>query len=445
MNGNQISAMIVAGVALVLGAVSLITFLSGSIPVASITAGLLVVWVAYVALTSTWILRSDTMLLSFFISDIRVLYVTGAAWYERDENGVYVYRLAPAEGHPLYSSRGLFGTNVVLLLYPFLKGVYFPMTVVTLHLHGPTVFTREYLTSPDDEADIVQDLRGESPSLPVNVTVTIQFRLSPDLVSFVQAINVLSETHDLAEEVKIRDNLWSPEQDDLDVHTYTSPCLAGIIQSAVKAMALQAIRSVAGEMYTWDPILYRDGREFIRDIKSSLPQFADLIRAELARDRNGVFVQAGMLAQLTPEMQAQLDALYETRDRQHPAEAILDVAPGRSLISFDVRIDDVQPVQPEPGSVLEALTRPMIAKLTAEADKRQGIGKGDRLREIAARSRQVSGGDEIYRGEVLKEMNEVNLFGAGDTLTDLVRPFFQGKTDKPDGAETQGPETQQPE
>jgi len=401
MRNTALSALIVLVIAVVLITVAGIAFATSGVAAGIFWLAILVIWVAYVGLTSFYKIPPDKMLTSFLLGTSQETYVNGR--FVQVEKRMSDGRMMTME--EMGGRRGLFNLDVVILLYPIWYGVYFPTTLVKLIIHATTVYLKEH-----KEADVIK-----SPGVPVRVKVIILFRLTPDLGGFVQTINVLSRgLYDLAHEVEIRDNLWSPNDANNDRYVYMSPRLAQVVQDAVVETVLHSVRSIASQKYTWKEVGREGGDEnkevgreggdenVVFDIKGSIPRFRNEVLQDLAEPQS-VFCQAGILE---PRRGGKNDK----------------VALGPAVLSFDLRVEDVAPENPQ---FLEALSKPMIADLEAEADKLRGGGEGQRLKEKA----EISGvsAEELYRGEVVQKVDNVSVYGAGESITDLVKGFLGRK------------------
>lgn len=392
MRSTDWGALIVLVVVVALLVLAGLSFNKSDLTPFTMCLATLLAWVIYVGLTSFYRITPDRMLASVFIGTMKETYVNGQFAKVKKEIDGDEISIAELEG-----KRGLFGWDIVILLYPLWYGVYFPTTVVKLIIHATTVYLKEY-----KEGDDIK-----SPGVPVRVDTTILFRLTPILDEFVQAINVLSRgVYDLAHETEIRDNLWETGDEKNSRYVYSSPRIAQLVLDTVSETVLHAVRSVASQYYTWKEVSPEKTGEDIRDIKGSIPYFRDNVLQNLA-ERQSVFCQAGMLKPLEP-------VSTNRRDGRR-------VALGPAVLSFDLRVEDVTP---EEERFRQALHEPMIADLQADADRLRGVGEGERLKEKAARS-GVSP-DVIIQSETLQGVKEVKVIGAGDTITDLVKRFLGG-------------------
>lgn len=382
MRNTEVSLLIAVVVSAVLALLARAAYVLGDGAASALWGAALVAWLIFVGVTSVYRITGDKFLVSFLFGTMQETYVSGTA------NVPELRRLGV---QPRCCQRGLLQTDILVLLWPLWHGKYFPMTVVKIVIHATTVYTKQIM--PD------------APSMPVRVDVTLLFRLSPNIQRFIQAINVLSDGSDLAQEATVCDNLWRAGDANRGEHEHKAPRLAEIVQEAVLETVLQSVRTVAGEHYTWDDVQSKYPN--VRDIKSAVPEFQDRIKYDLADREGSMFRQAGLLGK---------PAVRPRNDEPPPAD---EVPLGEAALSFDLRIEDVRPEDP---NMLTALGRPMAEKLEAEAQKRKGEGEGDRIKEKAVRAGVDP--DEIWRGEVVQNVDQVNVYTAGDSITDILKKLF---------------------
>ncbi len=139
----------------------------------------LVVFLLYVWFTSVFVMRPDHMIPSFFLGTFQGTYVSGTFVNKRNK---YDQTMLQCGGQ-----RGLFGTDIVLLLWPLYRGVIFPTGAITVYVHAK-VFTKN---------------TADSPSVPVHIDFALVFGLTPNLSDFFTVFDVLSYECNLAETVPV--------------------------------------------------------------------------------------------------------------------------------------------------------------------------------------------------------------------------------------------------
>lgn len=323
-----------------------------------------ILWIIF---TSLYVIPADKMLMSLFIGTYRGVYVPGT--YVQSHGGL---RKDARRGNvPFFR-------DIVILLWPFWRGVYFPRTNVVLRYHAGQVYTKD--------------------GIPVVMDSTIVFELDAHLREFIEEFNVLGRGDDLALEEKID----YPYQKNLETGTtemrqYTSPCLARVVLDDTTDLVHEVLRKVAAG-YSWEKL------------RSKIKDFEQKVRLELAAPESR-FAKAGMLRLTQNAAGRNVDAF---------GPAVRDQG-------IDINFEDVMPADEEFRKSLSA----------PETGKNQGQGEGNRIQEITTRTGLSS--TEVIRNETVRQVNELNVIAAGDTFSAVVGGLLVGR--KPPRTGTSGTRT----
>lgn len=325
---------------------------------------LVVLAVIYVVLTSVYVLPADKMLLSLFLGDYRGVYVPSA--YLTAHGGL-LKKDARRGSIPGFE-------DIVILLWPFWNGIFFPRTNVVLRYHASQVYSED--------------------GIPVIINITIVFELDPSLREFIEEFNVLGKGADLAQE----DRIEFPYKRDLESGTmemrqYTSPCLAQVVLDDTTDLVHEVVRKVAAQ-YPW------------AKLRSEIKNFEETVRRELAAPESR-FAKAGMLC--LPIHAAGPASTFGPTVREH---------------GIDINIEDVVPVD---ADFLKSLSAPATGK-------NRGREEGNRIKAIQART--GLSGEEVMRNETVRQAAELNIIAAGDTLSAVVGGLITGR--KPPQSGTSG-------
>jgi hypothetical protein len=321
-------------------------------------------FIGYLALTSIYIVRADKMVASFFLGDWEGTYISGTFATQRDRLGRTMEQLG--------GRRGLFGWNLAVLLYPFWRGVILPTGGLTLRVHVTRVYTR------DDPP--------HSPSLPIHADSTINLGLTPHIGPLVLNFHLLSEGIDLTRKCEVHYTLERDEKDQtVKTGKYDGRVIEQILLRQAETLILEAIR-VQGRGYPWR------GDD---DIRGNILTLERDVKCLLGR-RESLFQQALLLNEFGLES---LGARF-----------------------FDLNIENIDVEDPR---VRESLGQPTIAVMEAEAAKTRGEGEGRRLKRMSEESEIPA--DQIYQGEVAKEIDNITVFGGSETVTELLRSLFGGR------------------
>lgn len=328
--------------------------------------GLMVQVVVYVGVTSVYIIPADKMLAMFFLESYLGTYLPSRFAESRDENGQQMI------DYPM-AHRGLWGSSIVIRLWPFWHGVYIPQTSIELKLHATRVYTK--------------DKGKTSPSLPIQAKASVVVLLAPDLRDFFHTFNVLGKGVDLATDCVIHDNLWKPNQEDKQAHTYRGPVIAAIMLRALESVILEATRKT-GSRFPW---------RGTGNIKENKQDWEEALRQELARPES-MMTRGGILV-------------------RHPDPRTGTAQLGNAVRAVDINIEDVDV---EGEEARKALDRPMIETLEAEAQERKGDGEGRRIAKIIEKSGKTLTAREVLHADVAKGVKEVNAGVIGKSLMDAI-------------------------
>jgi hypothetical protein len=305
----------------------------------------------YLAFTSVYVIPPDKMLVSILFGTYRCTYVSGT--YARNVPTL-----------PAGIIRGLFGLDLVILLWPIWRGIYFPTTTVVLRYHAARIYTKD--------------------GIPVNMDATIVFQLGPPLADFIETFNVFGHGDDLAREEDIEYLVdRKPDTGEVMSKSYRNPCLAQVILNSTDNLVLETLRRVASSR-KWE------------EIRKDIPLFERDVKYELAAPESA-FIASGML--------------------ERRLDDTLNAYPGPSVRAdrIDVVFEDVTPINQD---FFDSLSAPATGK-------NRGIGEGNRIKETAKLAK-ISG-KELVRNETARQADELNIIAAGDTLTAVVGGLIAGR------------------
>ncbi|TSC71945.1 MAG: hypothetical protein G01um101438_831 [Parcubacteria group bacterium Gr01-1014_38] len=335
----------------------------------------LAIFTAYIPITSLYFIEADEMIAFYLFGTYWNTYVNGT-YYELHRT----YCESTGKG-----KTGVFGLDVVILLWPFWLPLRLPTSTVHILVRIGRVFTK--------------NVPG-APRVRLRADTTILFRLAPDVRRFVQTFRLGRAGQNLAEEV---------EMPDATGKTHRESRVALGIQEEVQETVLEAVRTAASR-FTWG-----GGEDEIVHDKTALED--DVLR--VLSEGESIFVQSGMLQRIEK-------GWHTLGRRALEGDPNLRPQPGPTLLNIDFNIEEIAPEPiPEKASPLEeAIDKPMIALLEANADEHRGDGEGRRLRKIADRT--DTDGSEVFAGHMLREAKtNVRLVVVGEALMNVVRGIFR--------------------
>lgn len=334
-----------------------------------LTRALILMGVLFIGLRSIYLIKADEMIASFLLGGSHwATYITSDFAEQEDWNGVKMIAYPKTQ-------RGLLGLDVVIVLWPIWIGYRVPTTAIVNKVHAQRVYTKA-----NKEA---------SPEVPVRITTTMVYFLTPDLGKFVRAFGILGHGTNLTRSCKVRDNLWDPEKP--EHHQQEGTFLAQIVQEAGEDTILEAVR-MKGNAFPW---------EGTNNIKGSLEAYEKTVLEWLGRPES-IFAQGGLLA----------------NDKSGN--------PGSSARSVDFNIVHVDV---EDEEVQKALGEPLIAAKRADARERQGDGDRRRIEKLKEAGLTAR---EVLQADTLKEVETFNVMSAGEEVVDVASRLL-GMRKKPSG------------
>lgn len=388
MDPISVSLVWIVSIAVAL-AVSIIgTALAGDIALALPLLVLLVSFIGWIALTGFFTIDPDEMIQVFLLGSWRCAYINEA--FGQVTESPIAARLGARPPRTMFhcgGRPGLWKLDIVILLYPFYKGVRASTEAMTMHVSVAQTFTKETPTSP---------------SIPVTVDGTLVIRLAPMIAKLaatfpsVKRPGVLyrhCEVKEVKERIKKDDQVQ--EQIKRQIYTgehgasehepgqliYDGPIIGLLILRKAENTIIEAVRSMTA-YFPWH------GKEHGVDIgiKSNQPRLERLILHRLSAWES-MFVQGGIIEQRGD--------LGQDNRLAVPGESAL-------VVDFNVENIDVDP------TLRPKLSAPMEGKL-----------EGERLKKIAASVRSDEG-KIVYAGEVAKNIKEVKIFSAQQPLLQAV-------------------------
>lgn len=275
----------------------------------------LVSFLIYVMFTSVHILDTDEMLRSRFLGTLLRTYVTGTYAEIKDRKGKTMGEYPQAEP-------GLFGLDIVLLLYPFWRGEKWPTLTARLRIHSQDAFAKD--------------------NVPVSLDTTLLLSLTPDVSRLTVRVTGQDDTIDLTEECEIKDNLWTQEKPTEHVHEANR--LSEILLNRFQNTVLEAMRLVASE-FTF------------QELRGDLKRFEKRVLEYLSRPES-ILSQAGILDETDLNL----------------------LGTAAAAVDFNVERLSVDP------DLRTAMSKPATARLELEAAKLAGKGEGERLKEMSRES-----------------------------------------------------------
>lgn len=261
--------------------------------------------VAWLLLTSVYVIPADKVLATFNVSTYTGVVVSGT--YEQ-QNGL---RKDARRGNvPFFP-------DITIQPWPIWHGVYFPTTNVVLKYHSSRVYTKD--------------------GIPVLMDGTIVFELDAYLAAFISEFNVLSTGENDVSRAESISFVYekNPENGEKTMHYYNGPCLAQIVLDDTTDAVHEASRKVASE-FNW------------KELTSHVEEFERRMIAVLAAPESR-FAKAGMLIQ-------RANAAGELEGHAGPS-----VRPD----GIDINFEDVVPADPE---FLNSLSAPAAGQNRGEAE-----------------------------------------------------------------------------
>ncbi len=372
MNLTRVLLAVIALAAMVLIGVSIARLPSDSSLWGIVQAGLFLGFcvLIYLGLTSVYIIPTDKMMASIFLGTWRTTYLSGTAADRKDVRGTKFIDYVDDNGNRV-AHQGLFGSDIVILLYPLWTVRLFPLTENVGIVHVSRVYTKH--------------VPPESPEVPALVDVTITWELSPYLKPLIQTFPVIGDgPYDLGRKCKLHDNQWDRDDEKNHKHEYDSTPLAGLVMNVIGNDIVHKVRTV-GANYQW----IGGGTKNIKSEKHSYEK--ELLAALFEPD--AAIVRGGLLGEIT-------DPADPSKKR---------IGAGKAASSFDVIIEDVAVEDPE---VSKALGKPLIAAMEAQAETTRGEGKGRYYAKIEAES-GIKARDAAMLETLDKSQGDLNVWTAG--------------------------------
>lgn len=261
--------------------------------------------------------------------------------------------------------RAWWGLDIIILPWPIWRTVFLPATNLVLRHHGTRIYTKN--------------------NVPIRLDVTISFNLGTNLEPFIEAFNVFGKGRDLAYDMDVQYPYnRDPETGEERYRTYRSSCLAQLLLNDLLDVIDEAVRHVASQ-------------STFTALKGDIPTFETSVRYRLA----------------TPESRFSIGGLLE----RLPDPDQQDAVTGASLQAgtFDINITNLEP---EDENYRQSLPAP-------EAGRLRGQGEGNRIRETSKRAKIT--GRELVRNETLREVDEVVVIAAPDSLSAAVGGLLAGR------------------
>jgi hypothetical protein len=321
----------------------------------------LVMFIAYVSITSVYILDMDVMLIGKLLGTYLCTYLNGTfAKESKDRDGKKM-------GDYPRARPGLFGFDIVFLLFPIWRGVLVPTSSLVLRVHASRSFTKD--------------------KIPLRIDTTVVISLAPDLALLFVRIPLLRDELNLAEPCEVKDNMWNEKEPKEHVRPGTR--LTEILLRQSENTILEAVR-VTASAYSFE------------ELRGQLRKFEDEVMLYLSRPES-ILSQAGLL---NPD------------NKPHYL--------GLGSAAIDCNVEELLP----DDELLAAMSKPEIARLEAEAKvttgKADGKAEGQRIAEIVI----ATGLDKemVFAGDVLNNMKgNTTLFAAGETATDVAATLLGKK------------------
>lgn len=385
MSTSDLVVRLLAAVASIMVAIVAIMFVRSLL--APLTFWLVMAAVATTSITvlynSLYFLKPGQMI-AFYLFGTWTKTVVTATYYGENRDKI--------EGRP-DSDRvriGLFGWDVALGLWPFVKGFILPTTTFEIPIRAASIYTRA--GQPGEETLPRIRLSGDG---------TLQISLHPVVKRLGTVVPIFYQgVKDLAEIVPLADVPPGP-----DGETVRGPAVANLINGVIKKPMLQAMRTAAAQ-FTWgtDP----EAEEGDTDIVSCRDEYEWAIQRALLQV-GSVFLRAGLLLEPDNDPDEPPPSVRTDKDRWRRYRA----KRGESLIDFDVV---VELIRPEP-----------MAKDASELEKAIDlayIGFQEGARERAKERLRLTGQAEGFK----KMANELGVTEEKIQLV-LLEAIRQGKID----------------
>lgn len=313
-------------------------------------------FVLIVAFTSIHVVDADELIPAFFLGTYLETYISGTLAEETD---VYGNTMIERRGY-----LGLFGQDIVLLLWPFWSARLLPATTIRLRAHVAQAYT--------------QDVRGgamASPRIPIHIDLTMQVAFAPDLAKLFRTFGGLfRQGYNLGKEKIVEYSLTTPEES-LRLTTgekvvsrtkdYPGTVLEHYLMQTLQSVLQEALRTAATHFPWRGP----------GDILANRDEFEREVLLCLAEAKESAFVRGGFLTWI--DMDQYQDPDNPERARQRARRAVHYGPVVRSLDS------NATTIEPESLDAKAAQSKPLIENYNADAVRVAAKAEADRLNQIA--------------------------------------------------------------
>jgi len=334
-----------------------------------------VMFMVYVLATSVFVINAGEMLAAFFLG----------TWWKTFINGTYADEARDMDGRKMTGRyhggvRGLWGSDFVVLLYPFFTAVRLPTTQLEIPFLETEVTTRG--SSRDDVSPIT-----------LKIDTTFQIALSPNVGSLFNTIPGFNIGDDLTKECDVVDSHYVDDPEHPTVASRHRFHLSGAAAHLLRALE-QPTRAALLQIINKKFALYDSGNDFDGDQGGdylSLLGHQELLQQYLfdmlRREVEGIYRTSGILRAIRPGKRA-----------------------GRSSSVVNFLMEE--PAIPELIAKAKAAVTVAIAEGNAEVIEKTKRGQAERARveELV----DVNDGGitnlDAYRGHVEQTAENLNVF-----------------------------------